>query len=237
MLGHFLPRASANVSDSKPVAWFAGNSIVILFFVTVVCSPQTVRADAARGPDSVVEGAVAGSGTEILRWRRLMAEVADLDEFTKVTRVNQHLNRIAYVEDAVKWGRPDYWATPREFLEHGGGDCEDFSIAKYFLLQEIGVPVTRLRLVYARIPATGEAHMVVAYFRGDEVDPLVLDNLTDAISPLSKRDDLLPYFGFNSSGLWLTGASGRFLPAATSSRYSQWSDLEGRVAADHSLHL
>lgn len=237
MVGASVYGCSASAPTRSLGTRLACTHVLLTLVLVLVAASQAVCADGARAPDGVAADAAAGSGSEVRRWRRLMAAVANLDEFTKVIRINEHLNRIAYVEDAVLWGRPDYWATPREFLEHGGGDCEDFSIAKYFLLQELGVPVARLRLVYARILATGESHMVLAYFRADESDPLILDNLTDAIRPLSKRDDLLPYYGFNSHGLWLTVASGRFMPAAMPLHFSQWSDLEGRVDADHSRRL
>ena len=96
------------------------------------------------------------------------------------------------------------------------------------------MPATRLRLAYARHLATGKAHMLLAYFRSDEADPLVLANLTDDIRTLSARDELLPYYGFNGKGLWLTVGSGRFAPTAMPAHFSQWSDLQGLVAVDHS---
>lgn len=32
------------------------------------------------------------------------------------------------------------WKTPKEFLIDGEGVCEDFAIAKYFTLLELGIP-------------------------------------------------------------------------------------------------
>ncbi|MDQ6966781.1 MAG: transglutaminase-like cysteine peptidase, partial [Mariprofundaceae bacterium] len=63
---------------------------------------------------------------------------------------NRFFNRVHFVSDNTHWGRADYWATPVEFLATNGGDCEDFSIAKYFTLRELGVPDEQLRITYVK---------------------------------------------------------------------------------------
>jgi predicted transglutaminase-like cysteine proteinase len=86
-------------------------------------------------------------------------------------------------DDMSVWGQSDYWATPAELIGQGRGDCEDFSIAKYYSLIELGIPVSKLRLVYVKAVQTGpagtflQAHMVLAYYATPNADPLVLDNL------------------------------------------------------------
>lgn len=65
--------------------------------------------------------------------------------------MNDFFNRqIKFAEDAAIWSQPDYWATPLETLGLGAGDCEDFSIAKYYSLKEVGVAPDKLRLIYVR---------------------------------------------------------------------------------------
>ena len=60
-------------------------------------------------------------------------------------RSNQRfLNRLPWVEDAALWGQKDYWVSPFEMLGRNGGDCEDFSIGKYFTLRELGVGDAKL---------------------------------------------------------------------------------------------
>lgn len=115
--------------------------------------------------------------------------------------VNGFFNRLASVTDLVQWRVEDYWATPSEFLASDGGDCEDYAIAKYFTLKELGVPVVRLRLVYVRTWRSAEAHMVLAYYSDPGADPLILDNLQGGIERASGRPDLIPVYTFNDDDL------------------------------------
>jgi predicted transglutaminase-like cysteine proteinase len=139
--------------------------------------------------------------------------------------VNRVLNRIAFVEDAAHWGEEDYWATPAESVASNGADCEDYTIAKYFLLKELGVPIARLRLTYVKSVKLNQAHMVLAYYARPDAEPLVLDNLEDRVRPASQRPDLIPVYSFNDEEVWveLRGRSG----APTQIR--NWSALIGRL--------
>ena len=85
-------------------------------------------------------------------WKRYAAERkrAPGAERELLLDVNRVLNRVPFVEDAVHWGEEDYWATPAESMASNGADCEDYTIAKYFLLKELGVPIARLRLTYVK---------------------------------------------------------------------------------------
>jgi predicted transglutaminase-like cysteine proteinase len=124
-------------------------------------------------------------------------------EIDRLNTVNRLLNRLPFVDDERHWGSPDYWATPAESVASNGADCEDFSIAKYFLLKELGVPVSRLRLVYVKALKLNQAHMVVAYYATPGSEPLVLDNLEDAVRPASQRNDLVPVYSFNDEEVWV----------------------------------
>ena len=145
---------------------------------------------------------------------------------------------ITFGEDAVVWGQEDYWATPLESLGKGSGDCEDFVIAKYFTLKEMGVESGKLRLIYVRAKTGStdstalQAHMVLAYYARPEAEPLVLDNLIADIRPASRRPDLVPVFSFNSEGVF-AGVSGKdATPAAGTGRLSRWEDLLKRARAE-----
>jgi len=117
--------------------------------------------------------------------------------------VNRLLNRIAFVDDAVHWGAEDYWATPAESVASNGADCEDYTIAKYFLLKELGVPISRLRMTYVKSLKLNQAHMVLAYYPRPDAEPLVLDNLDDRVLPASQRTDLIPVYSFNDEEVWV----------------------------------
>ncbi len=124
----------------------------------------------------------------------------------------------------------DYWASPLEFLGAGGGDCEDYSIAKYFSLLELGVPDERLRMVYVKALTYQQFHMVVAYYPTPSAVPLILDNINGAIQPATQRRDLVPIFSFNGSHLWLMKERGRGEMAGSSSRLMLWTQLQQRLS-------
>jgi predicted transglutaminase-like cysteine proteinase len=115
--------------------------------------------------------------------------------------VNGFFNRLPSITDLAHWGVEDYWATPSEFLASNAGDCEDYAIAKYFTLKELGVPVSRLRLVYAQTWRANAAHMVLAYYASPGAEPLILDDLEGSIRPASDRPDLTPVYTFNDDDL------------------------------------
>ena len=94
----------------------------------------------------------------------------------KVLAVNNYVNNnIEYQDDRAQFGIPDYWATPNQLFSAGVGDCEDYTIAKFYSLLSLGVPESDMALLYCRIGS--EAHMVLMYSGGGyERDPLILDN-------------------------------------------------------------
>ena len=86
-----------------------------------------------------------------------------------------------FINDQALWEQKDYWATPIETLSIGGGDCEDYAIAKYFTLKQLGVDESKLRLTYVKAIELNQAHMVLTYFENKRAVPLVLDNLINNI--------------------------------------------------------
>jgi len=121
--------------------------------------------------------------------------------------VNRFFNRVPAFTDPQHWKAEDYWATPAGTLASDGADCEDYAIAKYYTLKELGVPVARLRLVYVRAQLAGGAHMVLAYYPTPSADPLILDNLEGRIRPAKERTDLQPVYSFNDEDLMLAQAN------------------------------
>lgn len=66
-------------------------------------------------------------------WDTLLQSSQGLGETEKLKQVNSFFNRqIRFSDDIRNWRQNDYWATPIESLVKGAGDCEDYSIAKYF---------------------------------------------------------------------------------------------------------
>ena len=142
-------------------------------------------------------------------WQILMQENKDLSEREKLAVVNDFFNsNVMFVDDILLWDKEDYWATPIEMLSLGAGDCEDYSIAKYFTLKQLGVDEDKLRITYVKAIDLNQAHMVLTYFENKRAIPLVLDNLINEIQPASRRQDLTPVYSFNGTGLWLAKSRG-----------------------------
>jgi len=167
-------------------------------------------------------------------WLKTVDGAQKLSETERLKRINDFFNRrIAFDDDSAIWGQSDFWATPLDTVGKGRGDCEDFSIAKYYSLKALGIPVAKLRLVYVKARQSGpngpvvQAHMVLAYYSSPNADPLVLDNLKPEIRPASSRSDLTPIFSFNSEGLW-HGTGNR----AGKSSLSRWQDLLQRARSE-----
>lgn len=159
----------------------------------------------------------------------LVKKLADSSEMEKVVEVNDFYNKIPYKTDLVHWKKKDYWATPIEQLASGAGDCEDYAIAKYFTLKELGVPEERMRIMYVQALRTNEPHMVMTYFPDRKAVPLVLDSIDKRVLSADKRKDLIPVYSFNGTGLWLAKARGTGQKIGDSERISLWTDLMRRM--------
>ena len=162
-------------------------------------------------------------------WQRLhaLAENAPIDRQLRL--VNSFFNRVTFVSDIRHWGQEDYWATPVELLTTNGGDCEDFSIAKYLTLRAMGVPDDQLRIIYVKALELNQAHMVLAWYKTPGSDPLILDNLINDIKPASQRNDLEPVYSFNGEGLWLNRTSGDNARIGDARKLEHWRDLNDRL--------
>ncbi len=162
-------------------------------------------------------------------WANLIHEQRDAAEQDKLKAVNDFINRLYFESDELHWGAEDYWATPLETLATNGGDCEDFTIAKYFTLQRLGVADDCMRLTYVKSLAIQQPHMVLTYQCVPGEDPLVLDNLVKMILPASARTDLVPVYSFNAEGLWIARRRGDGRRVGEARQMSVWDELLNRL--------
>ena len=171
----------------------------------------------------------AGAQKSAPRVKRLLE--SPRTEVEALQAVNAYFNRIPFVADSVHWSAEDYWATPAETVGSNGGDCEDYSIAKYFLLKEAGVPVERLRITYVKATKLNQAHMVLAYYAEPGAEPLILDNLEERVRPASYRPDLVPVYSFNDDDVVLVRDSRKSNPL----QIRAWRDLLVKLEAETRL--
>lgn len=170
----------------------------------------------------------ADSRNRLERWKKLLELPKNLPEQRKLLLVNSFFNQVPYAEDQDHWSQEDYWATPYELLTSNGGDCEDYSIAKYFTLLRMGVPDEKLRITYVKALKINQAHMVLAYYPTPDAEPLILDNLVNQILPASQRQDLQPVYSFNGSGLWMSKQRGEGRRIGEASELSKWNMMNQR---------
>lgn len=133
------------------------------------------------------------------RWKELKDKIADAPLREQVQRVNNFFNQWPYKSDREVWGVEDYWATPREFVERSG-DCEDYAIAKYYALRDLGAPAHILRVAAVKDAIRGIGHAVLVVYMED--DAYVLDNLTNLVLSHTKLKHYVLQYSVNQKYLW-----------------------------------
>lgn len=186
-------------------------------------------------PDALVSQARQDYGNDaaarVQRWQQLLITAESLTEAQKLKQVNQFFNsEVPFVSDLKHWKREDYWATPYEALVTNGGDCEDYVIAKYHALRQLGVEASKLRITYVNAVRLNEAHMVLTYFPTKDAVPLVLDNLINIIAKADKRPDLVPVYSFNAEGMWLERMKGEGVRMGNPNKLDLWTELRVRMS-------
>jgi len=136
--------------------------------------------------------------------RRMLAIVSEAREQTGQARIgviNRAINgAIHYTSDMAQHGVVDRWTSPLATLASGKGDCEDYAIAKYAALRELGIPVDDLRLVLVRDRGAGD-HAVLAVRNGSRW--LVLDNRHLIMADSAELTQFTPLFAIDHQGVKL----------------------------------
>jgi predicted transglutaminase-like cysteine proteinase len=114
--------------------------------------------------------------------------------------VNKFFNKWPYRLDKANWGVSDYWETPWEFLRKSG-DCEDYAIAKFYALQELGFSPDQMRIVAVRDAIRGIGHAVLAVYAKDDI--YILDNQTDMVLSHTKYKHYIPQYSVNEHYRWM----------------------------------
>lgn len=150
------------------------------------------RSGACR-PDSPIGCARPG-------WEAVVAGLRSGDRMAQVRAVNATMNRYRYITDPENWGVPDYWATPRQFLQRDG-DCEDYAIAKYMALKALGFAPATMRIVIVQDLNLGVPHAVLSLdLDGRE---LILDNQIQDVLPDTAIVHYRPIYSINETAWWL----------------------------------
>ncbi len=132
-------------------------------------------------------------------WRKIIFAAKGLSRREQLVMVNKFFNSWPYKYDQELYGVSEYWASPTEFLRRSG-DCEDYSIAKYFALKELGFKMDEMRVVILRDDIRNIGHAVLVVY--EEEDILVLDSLSDLVLSDSKYKHYIPQYSMNEGKRW-----------------------------------
>lgn len=166
----------------------------------------------------------------LAKYEEVRNKARNLDVNKKLTQINLFINGSLAEFDNASMRIDDYWMTPKEFFIKGHGDCEDYVIAKYFTLLELGVKKENLYPAIVKVQGSASLHLVLLYVEDKNKSPLVLDNLSFKILPFSKRTDLTPIAAFNEIDSY-TLTREKFLQKANVDwgKENKWEKLLNRV--------
>lgn len=132
-------------------------------------------------------------------WQKIIGEARGFTGMEQLKAVNSFFNRWPYRLDIDVYGVSEYWATPEEFLKLSG-DCEDYSITKYYALRQLGVPVEQMRIVMLTDTIRGIAHAVLAVIQREQT--YILDNVSDLVLPDGRYEHYVPQYSVNERFRW-----------------------------------
>ena len=167
------------------------------------------------------------SKNRIVDYQKTLLTLKTVDQETQLNKVNFYLNRLLPQYDDVINNKLDNWATPKEFLTVGYGDCEDYVIIKYYSLIKLGFDEKKLFITIVKEKFKGGNHMVLAYFKNKNESPLVLDNLSFKILDLRTREDLEAQLFINTTGVYKLTEEFKLLKVAH--KYKEFEELKIKV--------
>jgi predicted transglutaminase-like cysteine proteinase len=125
---------------------------------------------------------------------------ASLSPHERMRMVNDFANRMPYIEDIDNYGLRDYWADTATFFKNGG-DCEDFAMAKFKLLEKMGFHPARMRIVLVLDQKRNRQHAVLTLNTGGEA--WMLDSLIRDVMPHHLADHYRPTVSLSGPRLYL----------------------------------
>jgi predicted transglutaminase-like cysteine proteinase len=146
-----------------------------------------------------LENAAACTAAGLKSWREVADATRGKPELEVLKTVNRYFNRWPYRVDRELYGVSEFWATPQEFMKRSG-DCEDYSIAKFFVLRDLGYANDKLRIVILKDRIRNIGHAVLAVYALGDI--LILDSLTDLIFSHKKYQHYVPQYSMNETTRW-----------------------------------
>jgi len=129
-----------------------------------------------------------------------LANYLDAEQEKRIAAINAEINKVPYLSDQTRFGVADKWADPDDFVLNGG-DCEDFALAKYKFLAQVGLPVSQMYVIGVHSRHSGQAHASLIVEQASTT--LILDNTSD--QPIGEADYQKNYtiaYALCQNGLW-----------------------------------
>ncbi len=126
-------------------------------------------------------------------YREVVLASQDLSAERRMKLANRFINARRW---RIEPRRDDDWRTLEDFLQLGG-DCEDFAIAKYFLLRQVGFASDDLRVAITWDRNVNDYHAVTVVRLDGEVYILDVDG-----GPRRSQNDYRFLFSINETGIW-----------------------------------
>lgn len=133
-------------------------------------------------------------------WQEIITQLKNKTPIVKMEGINKHLNKAAYITDMANWRKQDYWATIGQFFKKDG-DCEDYAIAKYYSLKELGFSPDQMRIVIVEDTNLNVAHAVLAVYYDNKI--WILDNQISRIITENQIVHYKPLYSINENAWWL----------------------------------
>lgn len=127
------------------------------------------------------------------KWIDIKTKCMFLKEQDVFTFVNNIWNKKLYKTDKTLFHKEDYWQTPFQFSRNGG-DCEDYAIAKYFTLKELGIDTSRMKILIGETKKGVHAVLMID-------DSIILDNDNKSITAVDNYD-MIPKCSLNENFGW-----------------------------------
>ncbi len=198
-------KASAKATDSRTPAIPPGKGLFRSheFRSTLKALPNWTRVMAS-AEDQIEAFYACDANVEVcssvaLSWQKIIRQSLALSAMEQLKTVNSYFNRWPYHLDIDVYGVSDYWATPGEFLKLSG-DCEDYSITKYYALRKLGFAVDDMRIVLLKDNIRNISHAILAVKLDGET--YVLDNVSNLVLSHLKYEHYVPQYSVNEFYRW-----------------------------------
>ena len=130
-------------------------------------------------------------GSYVTQWQPIVEQARDDNRFAALQRINNAVNQqLRYRSDLIQYDQSDYWMTAEGFLTNSTGDCEDYALAKLWLLAAAGIDPSDMFIMVVQDTIVRLPHAFLAVRMGPSF--VILDNRTNRILLPEDIDGIIP---------------------------------------------